>query len=61
MNQAPPLIAHVILRLAVDGMENGVVNLIDRTPPDCYRHAVICMADADDFHNRITQPSVEIV
>ncbi len=47
MDQAPPLIAHVILRLAVGGMENGVVNLINRTPPDCYRHAVICMADAD--------------
>ena len=61
MDQAPPLIAHVILRLAVGGMENGVVNLINRTPPNRYRHAVICMADADDFRNRITQPGVEIV
>ena len=34
MDQSPPLIAHVILRLAVGGMENGVVNLINRTPPD---------------------------
>lgn len=56
-----PLIAHVILRLAVGGMENGVVNLINRTPPGRYRHAVICLADADDFKHRITQPDVQII
>ncbi len=59
--QNSPLIAHVILRLAVGGMENGVVNLINRTPPGRYRHAVICLADADEFQNRITQPGVKII
>jgi sugar transferase (PEP-CTERM/EpsH1 system associated) len=61
MDNHPPLIAHVILRLAVGGMENGVVNLINRTPPERYRHAVICLADANDFRRRITRPGVEIV
>jgi sugar transferase (PEP-CTERM/EpsH1 system associated) len=56
-----PLIAHVILRLAVGGMENGMVNLINRTPPGRYRHAVICLDDADDFKHRITQPGVNII
>jgi sugar transferase (PEP-CTERM/EpsH1 system associated) len=60
-DQQSPLIAHVILRLAVGGMENGVVNLINRTPPGRYRHAVICLADANDFRNRITQPGVKII
>ncbi|NQU72674.1 MAG: glycosyltransferase, partial [Rhodospirillales bacterium] len=60
-DQQSPLIAHVILRLAVGGMENGVVNLINRTPPGRYRHAVICLADADDFQNRITQSGVKII
>ncbi len=34
-----PLIAHVIHRLDVGGMENGLVNLINRLPADRYRHA----------------------
>ena len=61
MDRTPPLIAHVILLLAVGGMENGVVNLINRTPPDRYRHAVICLAGADDFRRCITRPGVEII
>jgi len=28
-----PLIVHIIFRLDVGGLENGLVNLINRTPP----------------------------
>jgi sugar transferase (PEP-CTERM/EpsH1 system associated) len=48
-----PLVAHIIYRLGVGGLENGLVNLINRTPPDRYRHAVICLKDATDFRQRV--------
>jgi len=57
----PPLIAHVIYRLDVGGMENGLVNLINRMPAERYRHAIICLTDYTEFSRRITQPNVELV
>ena len=48
-----PLVVHIIYRLGVGGLENGLVNLINRTPPDRYRHAVICLKDATEFRERL--------
>ncbi len=53
-----PLIAHVIFRLAVGGLENGLVNLINRTPQ--YRHAIICMTEYTEFHRRIEHDAVSL-
>lgn len=53
-----PLIAHVIFRLAVGGLENGLVNIINRTPQ--YRHAVVCLTDYTDFHRRIRHDAVSL-
>ena len=39
----PPLIAHVIYRLDVGGLENGLVNIINRIPEDRYRHVIISL------------------
>ena len=55
-----PLVAHVIYRLAVGGLENGVVNLINRMPPERFRHAIICLTDYSDFHRRIRRPDVSL-
>ena len=57
----PPLIAHVIHHLVVGGMENGVVNLINRMPPHRYRHCVICVEDYSEFRDRIVRPDVQVV
>jgi len=51
-----PLIAHIIHRLDVGGLENGLINLINRTPQ--YRHVVICMTEYTDFSKRITHDAV---
>ncbi len=56
----PPLIAHVIHHLVIGGMENGLINLINRIPPDRYRHCVVCAEDYSDFRNRIVRPDVEV-
>jgi sugar transferase (PEP-CTERM/EpsH1 system associated) len=50
---APPLVAHVIHRLSVGGLENGLVNLINHMPAGRYSHAIICLAGYDDFSKRI--------
>lgn len=56
----PPLIAHIIHRLDVGGMENGVVNLINHLPLGAYRHAIICMTDYTDFSRRIQRDQVSL-
>jgi sugar transferase (PEP-CTERM/EpsH1 system associated) len=55
-----PLIAHVIHSLAVGGLENGLVNLINHLPRDRYRHVVICLTGYTEFRNRIRNPDVAV-
>ncbi|MCQ8102632.1 TIGR03088 family PEP-CTERM/XrtA system glycosyltransferase [Methylomonas sp. SURF-2] len=60
MSELPPLIVHIIYRLDVGGLENGLVNLINRMPSEKYRHAIICLTDSTDFSKRIQRPDVAI-
>lgn len=58
---APPiLIAHVIHRLAMGGLENGLINLLNHGLADRFRHAIICMTDYTDFRDRIESKEVEV-
>lgn len=57
---APPLIVHIIHRLDIGGLENGLVNLINRMPPERYRHAIVCMKDYTDFSRRIQRDDVTL-
>jgi sugar transferase (PEP-CTERM/EpsH1 system associated) len=54
------LICHIIFRLDVGGLENGLVNLINHLPADRFSHAIICLQYAGDFKRRITRPNVVI-
>lgn len=56
-----PLIVHLIHRLDVGGLENGLINLINTLPPERYRHAIVCLKDYSDFRQRIRRPGVEII
>jgi sugar transferase (PEP-CTERM/EpsH1 system associated) len=58
---AAPLIVHLIHRLDIGGLENGLVNLINNLPPERYRHAIVCLKDDSDFRRRIQRPGVEII
>ena len=53
-----PLIVHVVYRFDVGGLENGVVNLINRLPADSYRHAVVSLTDVTDFRHRVLRDDV---
>jgi sugar transferase (PEP-CTERM/EpsH1 system associated) len=60
-NDPRPLIAHVVYRFDVGGLENGVVNLIDKMPRDAYRHAVIALTEITDFRRRIVREDVRFI
>ena len=57
---ARPLVLHVFYRFDVGGLENGVVNLINRL--DKYRHAVLALNECvPAFCERVTRPGVEFI
>ena len=59
-SQRIPLIAHVIYRLDVGGLENGLVNLINRIPAQRFRHAIVCLTDYSEFRQRIKRGDVSV-
>lgn len=60
MNGDPrPLILHVVLRFSIGGLENGVVNLINRMPHDTWRHGVVSLTDvSESFSDRVRRTDV---
>jgi len=57
-----PLVAHVVFRFDTGGLENGIVNLINRLPPGAYRHVVIALTEvAPAFSRRIRAQGVEFI
>ena len=56
-----PLIAHVMHRFDTGGLENGVVNLINRLPAERFRHAVIALTEITEFGKRIQHPDVQLI
>jgi hypothetical protein len=48
-----PLVAHLIYRLDFGGLENLLVERINRMPAHAYRHAVICLTTSTVFAQRI--------
>lgn len=61
MSEQPPLVVHVIYRLMMGGLENGLVNLINRMPPDRYRHVIVCLKDATEFSQRLQRKDVRVI
>lgn len=58
----PPLVMHVVYRFGVGGLENGIVNLIERLPPAEFRHMVVALTECvPEFCKRITRAGVDFV
>ena len=47
-----PLICHVVYRFDVGGLENGVVNLINRLPEDAWRHQIVALTEVAEAFRR---------
>ncbi len=58
---ARPLVVHVVHRFDTGGLENGVVNLINRMAPSAYRHVVLALTAVTDFRHRIQRDDVGFV
>lgn len=60
-NALPPLVVHVIYRLGVGGLENGLINLINNMPVNAYRHAIVGLKESTDFQQRLKRDDVEVI
>ena len=59
---ARPLVMHLMYRFDTGGLENGVVNLINRLPARHFRHAVVALTEVNaDFARRVRAPDVEFI
>jgi sugar transferase (PEP-CTERM/EpsH1 system associated) len=58
----PSLVVHVIHRFGVGGLENGIVNLVNRMPQERWRHAIVSLTDvAPGFAARIHRADVDFI
>lgn len=57
----PPLIAHIVYALDTGGLENGLVNIINRMAKDEFRHMVICLTSSGKFAERIEPADVPVI
>lgn len=55
------LIVHVVYRFDMGGLENGVVNLVNRLPAQRFRHAIVALTEVTDFRRRVTRDDVQYV
>ena len=54
-------IVHAVYSFSVGGLENVIVQLINRLPADRFEHVVLSLTTISDFKNRITQPGVRLI
>jgi sugar transferase (PEP-CTERM/EpsH1 system associated) len=57
-----PLIVHVVYVFCVGGLENGLVNLLNRMPAHRWRHAVVSLTRiSGSFAERVQRSDVEFI
>jgi sugar transferase (PEP-CTERM/EpsH1 system associated) len=62
MNPSAPLIVHVVYSFSVGGLENGLVNLLNRMPSQRWRHAVLSLTRISGrFAERVQRSDVEFI
>ncbi|HZS66645.1 MAG TPA: TIGR03088 family PEP-CTERM/XrtA system glycosyltransferase [Burkholderiales bacterium] len=62
MSQHAPLIAHIVYRFGIGGLENGIVNLVNRMPRERWRHVIIALTEVShEFAERIERADVRYI
>ena len=62
MTSAAPLIAHVVYRFGIGGLENGIVNLVNRMPAQRWRHTIVALTEvSSQFAERIQRRDVRYI
>lgn len=52
---------HVVYGFSIGGLENVIVQLINRLPADRFEHVLLSLTTISDFKNRIKQPNVQFI
>ena len=61
MNRTAPLIAHIVYRFGIGGLENGIVNLVNRMPAQRWRHVIIALTEVSgEFADRVERDDVRV-
>ncbi len=55
---AVPLLLHVVHSFEMGGLQNGLLNLLDRLPSARYRHAVVSLTGLSGFERRLRRTDV---
>src|SRR5258708_2648287 len=62
MSAVQPLVAHVVFRFGIGGLENGIVNLVNHLSHDRWRHAIVSLTDiCPEFAERIAHRDVRYI
>ena len=62
MTAQMPLVAHVVYGFSVGGLENGLVNLVNRMPRQRWRHAIISLTQVSArFAERVERDDVRFI
>jgi sugar transferase (PEP-CTERM/EpsH1 system associated) len=54
-------IVHVVYSFSIGGLENVIVQLINRLPEDAFEHVILSLTHISDFKDRITRPDVQFI
>jgi sugar transferase (PEP-CTERM/EpsH1 system associated) len=54
-------VLHVVYSFSIGGLENVIVQLINRLPADRFEHVVMSLTTISDFKDRVTQPGVRFI
>ena len=58
---APTKVLHVVHSLQVGGLENGLVNLLNRLDAERFKQIVCCLTSSGKFAKRINVPGVDLI
>lgn len=54
-------VVHVVYSFSVGGLENVIVQLINRLPAERFEHIVLSLTTVSDFKNRVDRPDVRFI
>lgn len=54
-------IVHLVHSFGIGGLENVIVQLINRLPPARFEHVVLALTTASEFRQRIVRPDVRVI
>ena len=62
MSGGAPLVAHVVYAFSVGGLENGIVNLLNRMPRQRWRHVIVSLTQVSaGFAQRVERDDVRFI